>query len=387
MTTAVKRAIIIGGGIGGLSAAIGLGQAGIDAIVYEQTAELGRVGAGITLWANAIKALRWLGVAGAVQAAGTTLRTAEIRDASGRVLSRTNTAALEQEFGAPNVAIHRADLHRALLSALPAAAVCLGTTFTHFEQNDGRVIAHFAGGHSDEADLLIGADGIHSAVRHQLFPEVRLRYADYTAWRGVATIEDVVPPGAASESWGCGRRFGIVRINAQQVYWFATANMPEGQSQPVVAEKALLLRHFGDWHEPVGLLIDVTPAAAVLRNDIYDFKPVERWHNGRVVLLGDAIHATTPNVGQGACQAIESAAVLTHCLVQEADLSAALHAYGRRRRGRTAWITNSSWRLGRVAQIENRWLCALRNALLRAAPESIMEQQLAAAAGYDVRAG
>ena len=383
MASVIKRAIIIGGGIAGLCAAIGLRQAGIDVVVYEQTAEPGRVGAGITLWANAIKALRRLGVA-AVETAGARLAVGLFRDAGGRVLAQMNTAELARASGAPNVAIHRADLHQALLGALPAGRVWLDAPFVGFEQDEEGVTATFADGRSDRADLLIGADGIHSAVRQQLWPEVKLRYGGYTAWRGVANITEEVAPGVASETWGCGARFGIVRINARQVYWFATANAPEGQVQAAAAEKGWLLGHFGEWHHPVGMLIEATRAEEILHNDIYDFEPMERWHRGRVVLLGDAAHATTPNMGQGACQAMESAVVLARCLTQEGELAVALGAYERERRGRAAWITRQSWRIGRVGQFDKRWLCGLRDFVLRVTPATVLKRQLATAVGYDV---
>jgi 2-polyprenyl-6-methoxyphenol hydroxylase-like FAD-dependent oxidoreductase len=207
------KSVIIGGGIGGLCTAIALRQIGIDAVVYEQAEELGVVGAGPTLWVNAIKALRKLGVADAVIASGSEIKKGEIRSANGRMLSWSQPGELKQLFGEPTIAIHRADLHHILCSALPREAIRLGAHCTGFEQDASGVSVHFADERTERADLLIGADGINSVIRQQLFPQVPLRYSGYTAWRGVVAMKDDAAPGVATETWGRGARFGFLRID------------------------------------------------------------------------------------------------------------------------------------------------------------------------------
>lgn len=314
MTDVCKRVIVLGGGIGGLCAAISLRQIGVDVVVYEQAEALSQVGAGITMWANAIKALRKLGLADAVIKTGSTIQRGRMLTAGGRVLSVSEPGELERMFGEPTVAIHRADLHEILLSALPADAVRLGAKCVGFEQEAESVSVRFDGGGADRADLVVGADGIHSTVRRQLFPEVSLRYSGYTAWRGVVATRDEAALGVTSESWGRGSRFGVVRVDDERVYWFATANAPAGMSLTATERKNFLRERFRGWHHPVKLLVESTPAEEILQNDIYDLKPLGRWGEGRVVLLGDAAHPTTPNMGQGACMAIESSLVLARAI-------------------------------------------------------------------------
>lgn len=380
----ITRAIIIGGGIGGLCTAIGLHRVGIDVIVYEQADVLGAVGAGLTLWANAIKALRTLDLADPVIKAGSKIQRGEVRTAGGRTLSRSKPGELEQLFGEPTVAIHRADLHNILHAALPAAALHLGARCVRVDQKDHRVTVHFADGRSDQADLLIGADGIHSVIREQLFPEVELRYSGYTAWRGVVATKDESALGVTSESWGRGSRFGILRIDEERVYWFATANTPPGVKQSAAERKRLLRQRYEGWHHPVGLLIEATAADYILQNDIYDLPPMKQWGKGRVILLGDSAHPTTPNMGQGACMAIESSVVLARCLSRENSLPDALRRYEAERMPRTAWITKQSWKIGRIGQWENPVACAVRDILTRIAPAGLMKKMLEKAVGYEV---
>jgi 2-polyprenyl-6-methoxyphenol hydroxylase-like FAD-dependent oxidoreductase len=379
----IKRAIVTGGGIGGLCAAIGLGQIGVETAVYEQAESFSLVGAGLTIWANAIKALRRLGVADAVIRAGTKIERGKLLNVHGRTLSCSQPGGLEQRFGEPTVAIHRADLHRILLDALPPGTVRPGARCTSFEQSEAGVTVRFAHGQTEVADLLIGADGIHSVIRQQLFPELALRYSGYTAWRGVVTTLDEVALGMTSETWGCGARFGIVPLDKTRVYWFSTANTPPGKIFTPAGRKSHLLERFKGWHHPIEHLIESTRAEEILHNDIYDLAPHRQWGRGRVILLGDAVHPTTPNMGQGACMAIESSLVLARCLAQEHDLNSSLRRYAAKRQPRTAWITNQSWNIGRIGQIENPLACRMRDFLASITPTSLMMRQLEKAAGYE----
>lgn len=366
-----------------MCAAMSLRRIGVEASVYEQAEELRAVGAGLTIWANAIKALRKLGLADEVIRAGAKIERGELRTADGRVLSRSNPGELEQRFGEPTVALHRSDLHEILLGALPSNTVHLGAKCTGFEEDERGVTARFTNGSTHRAELLVGADGIHSVIRQQLFPEVRLRYSGYTTWRGVVETRDEAALGTTSETWGCGARFGIVRIDRERVYWFSTANVEAGQKLSPAESKNFLLDYFKGWHHPVELLIRSTPPEQILHNDIYDIAPMKKWCMGRVALLGDSAHPTTPNMGQGACMAIESSLALARCLRQAEDLSASLHRYERERMPRTAWVTKQSRFIGRIGQFQNPIICAMRDAFLRFAPDSLAIKQIERAVAHE----
>jgi 2-polyprenyl-6-methoxyphenol hydroxylase-like FAD-dependent oxidoreductase len=381
MDASIKRVVIIGGGIGGLCTGISLGKLGLEVEIYEQAEEFRAAGAGLTIWANAIKALRKLGVADEVIKAGSKIERGELRTAKGRVLSRTDQGELERRFGEPTVALHRADLHEILMKALPPGTVHLGEKCVRFEEDGEVVTCHFAGGKSSRGQLLIGADGIHSIVRGQLFPEVSLRYSGYTTWRGVVETLDEAALGTTSESWGCGARFGIVRIDKERIYWFATANVEAGLKLSPAESKGLLLERFRGWHHPVELLIKSTPAEQILHNDIYDIAPMKIWSRGRATLLGDSAHPTTPNMGQGACMAIESSLAIARCLRESESLAEGLRRYERGRMPRTAWITEQSRRIGRIGQFESGLLCSLRDAFVRLAPDSLAIKQIERAVG------
>ncbi len=380
----MKKIIIIGAGIGGLCTAIALQQYGFEVKVYEKVKKLGEVGAGLTLWSNAIKVLRTLGVADAVINAGSKLTRSQIRANNGETLFDARADEMEIKYGEPAVAIHRADLHEILINALKPGTLRLDMNCAKFEQDDEKVTVHFENGESDSADVLIGADGIHSVVRKQMFPEIQLRYSGYTAWRGVVETENEAALGLTSESWGMGARFGIVRVDKKRIYWFATNNQAMGERATGEQKKSKLLNIFNKWHRPIDHLLDATPAEIILQNDICDIAPFASWTNGRVTLLGDAAHATTPNMGQGACMAIESAYVLARSLKADSDYRSALKRYESDRHERTAWITNTSWMIGKGGQVGNPLLCALRNFIVKITPAGAMQKNLHQAAGYDV---
>ncbi|MEN9563942.1 MAG: hypothetical protein RIR73_2186 [Chloroflexota bacterium] len=380
----MKKVIIIGGGIGGLCTAVALQQYGFEVKIYEKVNKLGEVGAGLILWANAMKVLRKLGIADLVISTGAEIEHSKLLTSRGEVLSAAGIEHLKKSLGEPVVGIHRAALHDILIQAIEPNTLMLGMPFIRFEQNDDQVTAYFEKGHTDSADLLIGADGIHSLARKQMMPNLRLRYAGCSAWRGVVETTSASALGLTSESWGRGQRFGIVRVDKRRVYWFATNNQPAGEQLSGEERKAKLLRLFQGWHTPIRDLLEETPSGMILQNDLYDILPFSSWTQNRVTLLGDAAHPTTPNMGQGACMAIESAYVLARSLKEEADYRSALRRYEGERHERTAWVTNTSWSIGKGVQIANPLLCTLRNFVLRIAPAKLTQLGLRRATDYDV---
>jgi 2-polyprenyl-6-methoxyphenol hydroxylase-like FAD-dependent oxidoreductase len=376
-----KSALVAGGGIGGLAAGIALQQAGWRVSIFEQAAEFKAIGAGLTIWPNAVKALYTLGLREDLEKMGVSEFAGGFFTEKGELLAKIAYADILNRYGAPILAVHRADLLAALLNKLGKDRLRLGAKLLDLSQDEKGVTANFSNGETARADLLIGADGIHSKVREKLFGSRPLNFSGYTAWRGVAPTPG--KPFEAGETWGKGRRFGLVPLNGEAVYWFATDNRPANEPHDPTRHQEELLYLFDGWHFPVKELIATTPAENILRNDIYDLPPLEKWTVGRVTLLGDAAHAMTPNLGQGACQAIEDAVVLAGCLAQSAQVPNALQRYEGLRRGRTTRITRQARQVGMVGQWRNPALVWLRNRLARWLLPRLQDRQLAPILNYE----
>ncbi len=374
MSSGAERVLIIGGGIGGVSAALAR-QGGREAAVFERAPELKEVGAGITLWSNAVRAMRLLGLEKPLADVSTAIDRSQMRTWRGKILGETSLGAIGRKLGAPSVGVHRADLLDLLVRALPAGVVRLGAFCVGFEQHGGGATALFADGRREEGAVLVGADGLRSKVREQLLGDAKPRYAGYAAWRGIARFEHPdYPPGLTSITLGGGGHFGMLPIGKGRTYWFGTVNRPEGRPDGPAGRKRDVLDAYGRWHSPIPALVEATDEPAILCNDIGDRPPVRRWGEGRVTLLGDAAHPTTPNLGQGACQAIEDAVVLGRRLGEGGDAAAALRAYEQARFDRTAAVVNDSRRLGDLLRWRNPVLCWLRDTLIRLTPRSRNER-------------
>jgi 2-polyprenyl-6-methoxyphenol hydroxylase-like FAD-dependent oxidoreductase len=357
------KAVIVGGGIGGLASALALTRHSWEVEVLERAAAFTEVGAGLSLWPNGLRALDALGVGEPVRERALLEGQAGIRDASGRWLSRTDTAALERRYG-PVAMIHRADLLAILRAAVPDGCLRNAVTVSQIRANGTAV---HSGGES-RADLIVGADGIRSVVRTSIWPDAPSpRYVGYTAWR---MVTPPVPVESSSESWGAGERFGYARLADGRIYCFAVANAPEGAPGEGLAG---LRRRFSGWHRPIPALLDVAKQNAVLHDDLYELPPLKTYTAGPVVLVGDAAHAMTPNLGQGACQALEDAVVLAQSL----DGGGGLEAYDRLRRRRTQMISLRAHRIGVAAQWESPVAVGLRNVALRLLPASSFTRSLA----------
>jgi 2-polyprenyl-6-methoxyphenol hydroxylase-like FAD-dependent oxidoreductase len=373
------RAVVVGGGIGGLAAAIALRQAGLDVVVLEQATRLEQVGAGLVVAQNALRALAAIGLADEVARRGELGGRLVVRRADGRALLDLNIRSHGEEV----LGIHRAELQDALLEALPGEAVRLATRCVGVDAHDSRVAARLADGGVEEGDLVVGADGIRSVVRAELRVEGPPRYAGYAGWRMVVPAVGGVEPVTFSESWGRGLRVGIVPIGRGQVYWFVSESAAEGASHAGPGSKERFLELLDSWHDPIPALVEATPEQAMTVTDVHDRKPSRQWGRGRVTLLGDAAHAMTPNLGQGACQALEDAVVLGRALEETRDVEAALRRYEERRRSRANRIVARSRQAGRLAQAQSPIGCWLRDTLTRLTPERVAIAQRERMAAFD----
>ena len=324
---------VIGGGIGGLAAAASLLQAGFDVHVYEQAKALGEVGAGINIGPNASRLLHRLGLAEKLGACGVKPGTFDQRRwDDGRFLLRSPLGGvIEEKFGAPHYTFHRADLHGALASLLPAERVHLGHRFKHLIDRGDRVEAQFENGTAISADVLIGADGIHSAVRHALLGPEKPRFTGCVAYRGLVPAERLAhlgPERTATIWMGPARHFVHYFVSAgRMINFVAVTEEDSWQRESWVdrGEVADALAAFAGWHPQVRAII--AAADETYKWALFDRAPLPRWSVGRVTLLGDACHPMLPFMGQGAAQAVEDAATLTACLSGYGDVQAALKLY------------------------------------------------------------
>jgi 2-polyprenyl-6-methoxyphenol hydroxylase-like FAD-dependent oxidoreductase len=376
------RAVVVGAGIGGLAAAVALRRIGWQVEVFERAAELGEVGAAVSIAPNAVKALRELGLEPALLAAACALDGLESRTRSGRRITGVDAELLKHRYGAGLFNLHRAALHGLLRETLSDSAIHTGHTATAVTTSATGASVAFDGprGPVDvDADLVVAADGIRSTLRANLFRTYPgPTYAGYTVWRGLVPAEAADRIGVAarlSETWGRGARFGSAPIGDGRAYWYAFENAEPG-SAPEHRVAALVSR-FADWHHPIPALIAATPTEALLRSDVYYLaEPLESFTVGRVALLGDAAHAVTPDIGQGACLAIEDAVVLAAEL-STADVPAALHSYDAARRPRTQALARESGRIGRMLMNPSRIATGLRDAAATVVPASLAMKTIA----------
>jgi 2-polyprenyl-6-methoxyphenol hydroxylase-like FAD-dependent oxidoreductase len=360
----LPRVLVVGGGIGGLAAGIALRRVGIAPVVVEQAGGLEAVGAGLALAANAVQALERLGVADAIRGRG--LRTDRLvaLKTDGRPLI---DLALE---GREMLGVHRAGLQEVLAKEL-GDALRLGASCVGFRDEGDRVTMRLENGEELEGDVLVGADGLRSKSRAWLLDDGRPTYAGYTGWRAVTRFEHESLRGRMTETWGRGVRFGLIPIGGGRLYWFVSESRPEPEAPLVPGRKQDLARLVAGWHEPIEEALAATREEAISGTGIYWRKPTRTWGRGRVTLLGDAAHPMTPDLSQGAAQALEDAVVLAASLRDAPDPVAGLRAYESARRDRAAQVVKRSHAAGRLAQSSGALGAGLRNLLIGSLPNRL----------------
>jgi 2-polyprenyl-6-methoxyphenol hydroxylase-like FAD-dependent oxidoreductase len=362
------RAVVVGAGIGGLAAAIALERAGVEPIVLERAPELREAGFGLVISANAVTALGLLGLRDRVAQRGARVRRAEIRNPRGELLTLIDY----DSHGWETYGILRAALQQAMLEPIPVERLRLNTACIGANE-DGRALID--GAEPVAADIVVGADGINSAVRRSLFGEEPLRYGGHRAWRAGTSFDPERIGDRFVEVWGVGGGFGFGPAGQGRVYWYCFESVPEGAPAPERPREEFL-RRYGAWFDPIPALIEATEPEAIESTFTYDRRPRRSWGRGRITLLGDAAHPMKPNIGQGAAQALEDAVVLGLCAADRRDPEAILREYERRRARRANAAVRASRRTGRTAEVRSRTAARLRDAVIKTLPDRLTVAQL-----------
>lgn len=362
------RIVIIGAGIAGLGCGIALRKLRLTADIFEQSRSVNPVGAGIALTYNAMLALKVIGIPPTAFSNSLRFGDFQINDSIGHMISTIPFSS--KELKGLNFVLARHTLHQILLSHLDMSRVHLEKRLDHLEEKAGKYKMYFGDGSVEEADIVIGADGIHSQVRRWLSPSLSPRAADYVCWRGMVSNSFGLKNGF--ETWGKKGRVGVIPLSNEQIYWFACVNGRDLSSYT----KRDLVERFKDYRQPVSMVINSTLEENILYNPIFDLKPSKHFAKNRVLLIGDAAHATTPNMGQGACQALEDVALLHQLLKSDFDFEKSFKDFEQLRKHRTQQIIRLSRLAGKVAQFENPLAIAIRNILMRAVPYAVRKHGL-----------
>jgi len=365
---------ILGAGIGGLTLALALKRRGIDAAVYERASSISEIGAGLLLSPNAVSILYAIGLKEELPAISVETPEWRVLDSKGAILSK-----IRPQMGQiPGISLRRSDLQQLLVHRLEPNRIHLGCDAIQIsKESGGRPFIGFANGKHVSSDLVAAADGIHSQIRNSFFQETAKRPSHYVGWRAMV---DFVPRGwengMVTETWGRGMRFGLASTGSNRSYWYASANRGLDQATTLEERKPLLLQLFKDWHHPVMDVLSATPEEEILETSIAERPIPKHWHKDGVVLLGDAAHAMTPNLGQGAAMAIEDAWELSECLTSSPNIPTGFNLYEQRRRHRVQLVQWASRFVGLAIQTESPFLCAIRDNLVRAVPSRATQVSL-----------
>ncbi len=330
--------VIIGAGMGGLTTGIALKKFGHQVRIFEQTEKILPVGAAISLWSNGVKCLNYLGLTDKIAKLGGQMDDlAYVDGLTGDVMTQFSLLPLIEEVGQRPYPVARADLQNMLMDEFGRDQIYLGKKMVSLEDKADYVEVHFADGSSTQADLLIGADGTHSLTRtYVLGQQVQRRYAGYVNWNGLVEIsEDLAPAQQWTTYVGEGKRASLMPVADGKFYFFLDVPLPAGLDNNRDEYKKLLKQYFVDWCQPVQQLIERLDPQKTNRVEIHDIEPFTQFYKGRVVILGDAAHSTTPDIGQGGCQAMEDAIYLARSLqINTLGLEDAVRRYQNKRNER-----------------------------------------------------
>ncbi|HAP94403.1 MAG TPA: monooxygenase, partial [Chryseobacterium sp.] len=322
--------------------------------------EIKAVGAGIAMAGNAMQIFDKLGLKEKIENAGTKMYALIITDEKLKTISKTDVLKLGNKYKVCNIAIHRADLQK-ILSENVSEHIILNKRLSKIEKKENYHLT-FEDKTEIESEIVFGADGVKSLVRNQILKSGEIRNAGQKCWRGILQTE--IPEKYshnAYEMWGKGKRFGFVKLSENILYWYALVN------EKFYSDDIDLLETFREFHPDILEMIAETYKDQIILNDIIDIKPMNNWSADNLCLIGDAAHATTPNMGQGGCQAVEDAYVIAKLSESEKDWNIVFSQFEKIRKEKVHHIVNTSWTLGKVAQWENCTI--IRNSIFRMIPE------------------
>ncbi|WP_033823492.1 FAD-dependent monooxygenase [Kitasatospora sp. MBT63] len=384
MTTGQRtKVLVIGAGVGGLACALTLRRVGLDVEVYERATELRTTGSALSVMSNAVTALATLGIDLALDKRGQAVESFRIMDRRGRRIRDLPFKEACDAVGAPSFCLGRAELQEALLAELGDCPIHLGATAAGFGTTGAGVTVRFTDGRSADGDVLIGADGINSAVRRHLVGPETARDGGYLVRLGIVPFRHpLLTTGGVRHYWGSGQRFGLIDIGHGRCYWWATTSTrTAGSADGPTADrvKDTLADAFADWADEVREAIRITPPQSILTVPSQDRAFLERWGDGRVTLLGDAAHPMLTALAQGAAMAIEDAVVLAGTLAGTTagdDPAPALRAYEDRRRDRARAMVAESRAVSDLEQAAHPARRLLRDGYFRLVPRQVLTRRL-----------
>lgn len=354
------KAGIIGADIDGLGTALALHGSGWQVDLYQTAQPEPCHDSGIVLNPAAIAIMRAYGMGQHLEHLAVPLERFSYRKPSGEVILELS---LEDTLQRRPVAMRASILRSLLREALPMRVESVGP-LEQIQFSHETVNAQFRNGQHWSGDLLVGADGLHSQVRASCFGQSDARYAGYMCWQGFSPRPDLVERGLFFEASGNGHRFGAMAVDEHRVYWYACINLPSNSHFGKRTREALVMRFFR-FHQPIAALIESTPQEQIHCQPCYEREPLKHWSNGRVTLVGEAAHPVTPDLGQTASEAFEDGRVLARLLEEAANLDSALQHYDNQRIPSATKLQRTSHQAGRLSQLENPWVCGLRDLALR----------------------
>ena len=369
--------LIQGAGIGGLSLAVGLSKHGYKVRLVERAARLSEVGAGIWMAPNALQVFKKFGLDEKLHQRGWPIHQVTIMDHKGEILSSLAMEPLKEEFGFYIQAFHRADLQSLLSESIGDTQITFGSEVISWSEDESGLNVVLSGGETIRTKLLIGADGFNSMIRSKLFSSWSKRDSGSSSYRAITPTPDHLKLDlhTCREIWAPGCRFGFSPISKQRTYWYLTFDSLPDQEETAQQNKQRAISFAREYFHEFSALVESTVAGNIIRTDISDLNPLRTWGLGRISLMGDAAHATTPNLGQGGAQAVEDAYSLVNEINRHGLTPKALSAFFLARKEKANWIVRNSWNYGRLSHQKNPIVRFLRNKVLQLTPPSTTFKQ------------